>query len=258
MNNSTHHRERGLVLMKYIGYIVAFIVAITGAAIIYTFLNTEKSDAIALTVNNQIVKKDYFDNLYKFTPKTDHQQTKEEFTENLITKILLVQEAHKENIHLEDSFRVSIQDFYEQSLIKLLMDKKFSNVNADISEDLIQKYQENIGKVFTIELIPFSLTSEKKTSESISSYFEYLSKELRCIILELEIGQTSSPFQFGEQNFQAKLVKIEEGSQSINARHLERDRISHILKEHKKHKIINNWIQSIRGKAKVNIAIQAN
>ena len=59
---------------------------------------------------------------------------KKHFIHSLINKELLIQEAQRLEINREESFRRSVENFYEQSLIKNLMDRKYADLKIKVSE----------------------------------------------------------------------------------------------------------------------------
>ncbi len=76
-----------------------------------------------------------------FTPSQPSQQRrKSDCVNSLITKELLLQESQREGIDKEESFRESIQNFYEQSLIKLLIDRKFASLHVTVSDEDVNRY----------------------------------------------------------------------------------------------------------------------
>ena len=88
-------------------------------------------------INDRIVIEHEFDDLLKTKPI---YYSDNEFIDVIIEKEILIQEAIKRNINKDEPFRASVENFYEQSLIKILMDRQYKEFNPDVSEKEIDKY----------------------------------------------------------------------------------------------------------------------
>ena len=129
--------------MKYI-YSIIIIVIVFSLIIGYElFSGKRETENPALIINDKIISVNEFNQLY--STRAD-RLSKSDFISSLITKNLLIQEAQKEGINKEKSFKKSIQDFYEQSLIKILIDRKFSSIKADVTDDEVNKYTQLLNK----------------------------------------------------------------------------------------------------------------
>ena len=108
--------------MRYIYYIIIILLGLS--AIIGYELRGKLSSPkeAAIVVNGKTITVEEFSRVCSSKP-TDSGD-KNDFINSLITKELLIQESQREGIDREESFRRSIQNYYEQSLIKLLMDEE--------------------------------------------------------------------------------------------------------------------------------------
>lgn len=243
--------------MRYIYYII--IISLILSVIIGYQLGVKpasKQDA-AIKINERIISNDEFNKLYD--TRSPYYQDKEEFINSLITKELLIQEAQKEGIDKEESFRKSIQNFYEQSLIKLLMDRKLSSFDLTIKDDELKKYISFQGRKLYMTFFNFNNYEEAKRGEYKNGEqkivsFDELSNELQFDIISLNEGDMTAPIKIGEKFVVIRLDRsMPVSSQIISPK--EKEEIRKMLIEKKKSKMINDWVAALREKAIVNIYV---
>ncbi len=239
--------------MKYIYYIVIILLGLS--AIIGYELRTKSSSPkdAALIINGMVITADEFNGLY--SSQSPRSSGKADFINSLITKELLIQEAEKEGIDREEPFRKSIQDFYEQSLIKLLLDRKFAYLNVTVGDDELNRYIALLHKKVYLTIFGFDNMEEAskgtyKDGENKSVPFEDLSRDIRNSIISLKEGQMTGPVRSGDRYIVIKLDKIE-NIPSPMPRDLEKDKIKKMLIEEQKEKIISEWIADLREKASI-------
>ncbi|MBN1353601.1 MAG: hypothetical protein JW994_02885 [Candidatus Omnitrophica bacterium] len=95
-------------------------------------------------------------NNYKLTVKDlkseaiDSTISKEDLLENMIVKKILLQEAERQNLDKDKVFMKEIERYWEQALLKLLINKKikelYSKVTAPDAEARSEKTQEALEK----------------------------------------------------------------------------------------------------------------
>ncbi|MBU2628676.1 MAG: hypothetical protein KKE61_08665, partial [Proteobacteria bacterium] len=185
--------------MKYIYYIIAIVIVFSGLAAYGLFDTRLEISKPYLSVNDRIVSEKEFEKMMERKPG---YMTREQFADSIIDKQLLIQEAIKMDIHKEESFRRSVENFYEQSLIKILLDRKLSSLVVDVTNDEISKYESFLENklVLTKTMYPSLADAQKKTNETvqkIESDFINLSDDLKFIVLTLEKGASSKPKQRG-------------------------------------------------------------
>ncbi len=196
--------------MRYIYYIVIILLVLS--AVIAYEIKSERSPKqdIALIINDRIITVDEFNRLLQ----SSYVKDKKEFINSLITKELLIQESQKQGIDKEENFRLSIQNFYEQSLIKLLIDRKLSSLNINIDEEEINKYISFSNKKLYLTIFNFSNLEEAtkglyKDGEKKVVFFEDLSDEIRDQIMLLEEGEVTNPIKMDEKYIVVRLDKME-------------------------------------------------
>jgi hypothetical protein len=90
----------------------------------------------AIKVNERTISREELEKSYSYHISI-HGAIKDRktFIEELITKELLIQEAKKMGLDNEEPFRRSIQNYYEQTLIRNLTQKLVSGIKVSVSED---------------------------------------------------------------------------------------------------------------------------
>ena len=116
--------------------------------------------------------------------------------DNLIERKLILKEAEKISLDKDKNFLSSIQDFWEQSLLKLMLERKIKELSADIvidDEDVSSYYKTHIddfqGKGIedvyeNIKYILFKLAQKEKLDEWVSG----LQKSADIYVDEKSIG----------------------------------------------------------------------
>ena len=123
--------------MRYIVYIFLIILLVSGFIGYRILPSPPFPDNPALVINDKVITPDTLDSL--LTRKTPHLN-RFEFIESVITEELLIQEALRQGIDRDGPFRQSVQDFYEQSLVKLLIDKKTDSLDIAVDDKDIERY----------------------------------------------------------------------------------------------------------------------
>jgi len=139
--------------MKYIYYIVIILLVIS-VIIGYELIgNRNITGEPAIVINDRTITSTEFERLY--SQRQPHGQSKTDFINSLITKELLIQESREIGIDKDESFRKSIQNYYEQSLIKLLIDRKISSLKPTDIDDEFIKCVNAFNKKFHITVFSF-------------------------------------------------------------------------------------------------------
>ncbi len=125
--------------MKYLYYILAIVVAATLLSLFFLWPEQEVDGKDPLfTINGQKYTRESITSQYsKFGY---HSDNKSEMIDTAISRELLIQEAQKQAIDRESSFRASLKNYYENGLIKILLDRKNDTLQIDISDADIDRY----------------------------------------------------------------------------------------------------------------------
>jgi len=243
--------------MRYIYYII--IIFLLLSAIVGIELRSKRSSTkdAALIINGRVISTDEFNTLYASQPS--QQMGKSDFINSLVTKELLIQESQREGIDREESFRKSIQDFYEQSLIKLLVDRKFASLHVTVSDEDVNRYTSLMDQRLRLKVFTFNSLEEAEKGiysdgESKTVSFRDLSKAVQGIILPLRKGGMSHPVRNGDKYMVVRLDGMETTSAKIPSAP-EKEEVKKMLLEDKKEEMINDWIADLRKKASIKILV---
>ena len=90
-------------------------------------------DAV-VTVNNYSIMRDEFESEFKASSygQIDTPASRQNFLNTLIDRKLILQYAQVEGLDKEKNFLKSIEKFWEQSLLKIALDKKTKEIEAKI------------------------------------------------------------------------------------------------------------------------------
>lgn len=241
--------------MKYVYYIVFAVIAVSAAAGYFLSAPQTPPSNVALIINDRVITTDELKKRYgSLRPEMENE---DDFINSVITKELLIQESQRTGIDKEENFRRSIQDYYEQSLIKLLMDRKCAIFNVSVSDDELDRYVPYLNKKILLSIFSFEDFDKAKSGrythvEQKTSPFEDLSNEIKDQVVHLKKGETGQPIKSGDVYIALRIDGIESLPLPAPSRE-ERERTRKVLMEAKKEKMINDWFADLRNKARIKI-----
>jgi hypothetical protein len=214
-------------------------------------------DQAAMTINNVSISEEKINRL--FSQRSRYLDSKD-FIHSVVIRQLLIQEAVKSGIQKEESFRQSVQDFYEQSLIKIVMDRKYDALNPEIDERLVDRYITLSGKTIDFTLLSYRQPDDRvkgifEGQEKISLPFSRLATEIKLDILSLKPGEMSNPvYAQGEGLYSVlRLDTVSPGDETPHETATDRDSIRAILSEQLKERNIDLWLDSLEAQATVTV-----
>lgn len=241
--------------MKYL-YIIF---AIIGLATIFTlfFIYPEKSTPkkdIAISINGHDIGKDTVTAEGKKYGYHADQQA--EVFDTLITREVLIQEAERQAIHKEESFRQSLKIYYENSLVKTLLDRQNSKLQVAVSDADIDVYIGFLGKIVTftrLDKVPTSAT-EAISAKGLTNtaLFSDLATPVRLLLASLQPSQYGVKFDTGNDNYALRLDSVQSSPEYV-AKTVDKQRIREMLEEHQKEQQMNRWLLELRQNAKITI-----
>ncbi len=243
--------------MRYIAYIFLIILLVT--IVMITYVNQDEGiirGNAFLRVNERVITKDEFNRLFN-EQKRSHVD-RDEFINSLITKELLIQEAKRLGIDQEEAFRREIQDFYEQSLIKTLLDRKFSDFNIEVTDDEVENYLKAMNKTLYISVFSFKTKEEAekgqlKNGQTRVVAFRDLSQNLRYKLLNPEPGLITPPIKAGGNYIVIRVDRVVEERLHVTASEEYMKKIRRQLLEEKKRQAVEAWITSLRKGARIDV-----
>ncbi|MBI9089265.1 MAG: hypothetical protein JEZ12_08615 [Desulfobacterium sp.] len=149
-----------------------------------------------------------------------------------------------------------MENFYEQSLVKILIDRKFDSLNPSITQDMVDRYQALSGKDVTYAKMTYPKLENAKrgkpdTSETITNNFEDLSAELKYIFVPLEPGQTSAPLNMGTNYVRWRLISSKPSSDADPVTDVEE--IKEFLTHQEKGVLFAKWMETLNTDADIRI-----
>lgn len=244
-------------LLRYIYYIIGILLLIS-VLIGYALMPEPSSKKrAALIINDKTVDTDEFEKL--FSSQSASPLDRENFINSLITRELLIQESRKEGIDKEESFRRSIQNFYEQSLIKLLMDRKFASLCTSITDKELDRYISIMKRrvrltIFSFKSLEDAAKGNPAGGEGKTLSLENLSGDLRAPVATLKVGETTGPIKTGGSYVVIRLDGVD--ASSVQQPEPDREGMRKMLCDEEKEKMINDWIAELRKKASVKVLIK--
>jgi hypothetical protein len=240
--------------MKYIFYILGILIVLTiGVALrLSNSLKVEISEP-AIVINDRILSEKELDERHK--SGSYHSQGKG-FLESVITRELLIQEAVKQGINKEEAFRKSVENFYEQSLVKILIDRKFQSLTPIITDEMVGKYTALSGK--TLQLTKFVYQNEEdiqkrhpQSSVGIKNEFENMSDSLKFSLLFLKPGELSSP-EHTETGY--IVYRLDTTLDSTDTEPVtDRTQIREFLIHQNKKNQFDSWLEQLKNKADIQV-----
>jgi hypothetical protein len=243
--------------MRYIYYIIIIFLLLSAAVGMELRSKRSSTKDPALIINNRIISTEEFNRLR--TSQPSGQRGKSDFINSLITKELLIQESQREGIDKEESFRQSIQNFYEQSLIKLLVDRKFASLHVTVSDEDMNRYIALMNKKLHLTIFTFNSPEEAekgvyKDGESDTVSFRDISKTMQSIIIQLREGGVTRPVRSGKEYIVVRLDGTETTSAKMPSDR-EKEELKKVIFEQKKEDMISDWIADLRKEASIKILV---
>ena len=236
--------------MKYVSWI-ALLVALAAAAFLgHRFVRAPSPpDDPALVVNGRAMSRQEFSRrLEASSYATDVQG----FVDHLVTQELMIQEAQRLKMDQEEPFRASLQSFYEQSLLKALMDRKVRALGVAVDERDVERYRALWGRTVRLAILPAD--GSAAAEESRLARFRDLSGTLRRRVAALGEGQTSEPFRLGDGRVRVRLDGASPPPTppggGPNAEELRQ-----IVSEDAREQAVGDWLQGLRDRASVDVRI---
>jgi hypothetical protein len=161
----------------------------------------EEKKPVVIKIGGIQVTADEFNEAYErsmFVPG-ESNLTKKEFLDTFVKRRLLLREAEKLNLHTDERFLKSVEYFWQQSLLKLVIDRQLKEISAktDVTEKDVRDYYEankaNFGgKTYEEkrERIKFMLLREKQ-QKALEDWMDGLKNNTNVTVDAKAIGLES-------------------------------------------------------------------
>ena len=242
--------------MRYIRIIVAILVLASLLTLIYLWPRgaAPKHDVVA-TINGFQLERSQL----SFSP--DSREDKQEMAvilNSAITREVLIQEAQRQKIDKEEDFRKSLKAFYEQSLLKILMDRKYATLQVSVSDQDIDRYVALFGKTIRFTRLPVAAEPPYKPvsdqGQTTNVLFDDLADSLKPMIARLNPGEHTVKFDTGHEQYALRLDAVTASSATHSAAvALPREMTKRIIEQSKKDQLVAQWLTELRQRANITI-----
>lgn len=201
---------------------------------------------IVMTVNNQSITEEMINESQRHLPS--HHSDEQDFLQSVAIKQVLLQEAKKQNIHKEKAFKEAIKNYYEESLVKILIDRQHQSINDEVTQEEIDTFLNTFGKTITFSKAQGRERSSNPeidwaNSSQITELFDNLSSTLQPVVAGLLPGNTKAVFDTGNEWFAIRVDKID-GETSTEALP-PKEMIINLIAMHKRQQQLNAWINRL-------------
>jgi len=246
--------------MKYLYYILAIVVAATLLSLFLLWPDQKILEKdILFTINKQHYTREMVSSQYgKFGY---HSGDTSEILDTAISRELLIQEAQKQAIDKEPGFKAALKDYYENGLIKILLDRKNDSMQIEITDGEIDQYISFLNTLVSFTRLDRIPKSNQEAAEaaglSTTSLFNDLAMPVQLLLSSLSPGSFKVKFDTGHEKYAIRLDKIQPIKKETGPAP-DRENIRRILDDHKREQIINEWYTDLKNRASITIHNENN
>jgi len=238
--------------MKYLYFIAGIILAASIALVLQLISfspRTNREEEIALLVNDRAITTQELAASEHLQPGRDGADSTVDW---IITRELLLQEAKRRGIDREEDFRASIKNFYEQSLVKILLDRQGKLFQSNVSDVEVEGFLQLLGATVELTMVesPTNDSLGSSAEDHLVSRFADLSEDLRCRVAVLKPGERTEPIPRGEGVVVYRLDRIDPGAEKEA---IPEDLARRLLEDFQKRQAMNVWLDELRQKAKIQV-----
>lgn len=238
--------------MKYLVIIIGLFIAITAATLlILVWPGKDNSQEEPLvTINGQPLTRQKIVNLKSDTIASERDH---DYISELITNHLLINEAQRRKLDKENTFRLALKTFYEQSLIEALLQQVKDEIETETTAAEIDRYLQSYGKVFTFYTLKTSGSVNHSKIKSLgtkyTTRFDDLDLSLRHALATLQPGQTTTALTSQGEGIAIYLEAIQ--GEPLRSQNYDINLIREQIHQMKIERQVNSWIENLRNKAEI-------
>jgi hypothetical protein len=241
--------------MKYLLTILSIACLATAVALFAFWPEKQPEEKdIAVTINGHNLPRATLEN--KDAQAGYHRSSQEELMESAITRELLLQEAQRQAIDKEPNFRAALKSFYEQSLIKVLLDRQYQKTDAKVSEEEVSAFLSLYGKRVTFSRIaadsPAGTDKEAVQHQQMTAIFDDLAEPLQVVISTLRPGEAAVKYDTGSDQYTIRLEGIGDSPVAGSAVP-DRETVRQRLIAYKREQQMSNWLNDLKKSASITI-----
>ncbi len=238
--------------MKYLLISTSILAALCLGLLIAPLL-TPRPEAVegSLIVNQRTYQPRELEERLRTTPY--HFDSKSELIDDLINRELLLQEAKKQKIDAEIAFRRSMRDFYEQSMIKTLLDRQYGSAENQPSSTQVATCRSLLSTEFQLRRFDYPTLSavQNNTGARVEEYnlpYLELPEDTRAAVPDLKEDKLSAPLHSTAGWFRLQLVATRPLAEIEQPSQVEQEKLCR--SELRKQKI-QGWIEQLHQKAAI-------
>ncbi len=241
--------------MKYLLAILSIVCVMTALFLFVLWPKKQPADQdIVVTINgHDLIRTTPADQEHK---SSYHQDSQKDLMDSTITRELLIQEAQRQAIDKEPSFRSSLKAFYEQSLIKVLLDRQYQKTEASVTESEIDAFLASFGKRVIFSRFPVPDAAPKdmatKKGQQTSAIFDDLAEPVQVLIANLKPGEFTVRYDTGSDQYAIRLDSIADDS-TLPTTLPDRESVRQLMTEYKREQQISMWLNNLRKSASITI-----
>ena len=119
---------------------------------------------------------------YDETKLLETEEGRKEYFDRLLEKELLLQEAQRQGLDREKDFMRSIENYWEQALLKLLLERKSKEISGlvHVYDNEIEEYYRNSGGGLPLSRVKADITRiirQQKETEAMNTWIKELRKK---------------------------------------------------------------------------------
>jgi len=238
--------------MRFLYYIVGIVVMFSVFAV-YGLKNTQvELSTPALVINDRIITEEELDGMIQSKP---YYMTRKAYLDSVVTRQLLIQEAVRQNINKEEAFRRSVENYYEQSLIKILLDRTLKSIEVDVTDKEIEHYHALLDTRVKLTKFGYKTLDQARrgkggTSQTTEVDFIDLSDDLKFIVYMLDEKQVSQPIKSGMGVMTYRLDAIMPIEDRETGQKNSED-IADFIRDKKREIVMDEWTENLKDRAKI-------
>ena len=234
--------------MKYLKIVLVIVLLVSGVSIVYVSKSPPESGDVVMTVNKHKVTSEMVSDDEE--KQYGWHNSREDLLNSLAIRQLLIEEAQRQRIDREPAFRKAIKNFYEQTLINILAERKDRENPAEVSEEEVAQFRQAFGKTYTFLISEHnSVPPNWEGARTVSQPFSDLSSTLQTALALQQVGEFRQVYDTGNQNYWIKLEKISGNSDPGQA--VPKEMAQKILAASKQEQQMDIWIEDLLQKADI-------
>lgn len=260
-----------IVLLALSGYLL---VKLFKGENIYTSKNVVK-DILSEVNNYRMTVGDFKDEIKGLLPPEREMlatyQGRKEFLDDIIRKEILLQEAQRQNLDKDKDFMKTIERYWEQTLIKTLLDKKSKQISGivHVYDYEIENYCSRMREKIWAKIVLLSdkdaaeqLVKEKDIQKGIDKVKEFvldneewqwycvgdLDWRIEKVLFSLSGSKIGRPIEVITGWIVAEVGQRKE---NLKADLLSKDEVTRVIRRQKETEEMENWIKHLYKQTKI-------